>query len=336
MNDKTAELINNACKGRTHIKLTVGTLNTDGEQTIKTFGESGEIQNENYIYEIGSITKTFTASLLAKYIYENKMALDDRISKYLDGLDSERYYPTLKRLATHTAGYPTHLPFGAWDGIKLTMAVLFGGKSQGPFPFQMDLEKMKQLTQENKMDDKDYPWQYSNFGMALLGYAIGTVSGRGYWREMNEFLTSELGLNHSYTGTFADKNLRGFNKKNKDIGNWIWGEDMTAPAGDISSTAADLLEYARIHMYKEKPYLALCHQKHASSKRHDMGLGWIMGKKSNSILWHNGGTGAFRTLLSIDMEKKLAAVALANYPIFMDRIGLAALENLQNKSGIAN
>jgi len=334
MDEKTSRLINKACEGKTYIKLTVGTLDSDGTQTIKVFGANGEIQNENYIYEIGSITKTFTASLFSKYIYEKKMTLDDRISKYLDGLDSEKYYPTLERLATHTAGYPTYLPFTVWEGSKLMLGVLFGGKSQGILPFHMDLEKMKQIIRENMMEDKDYPWQYSNFGMALLGYAIGTVSGEGYWKAMNDFLTNDLGLNHSYTGTTFDKNLRGFSKKNKDIGNWIWGEDLTAPAGDISSTASDLLEYARIHMYEEKPYLALCHQKHVSSKRLDMGLGWIMNKMNNSVLWHNGGTGAFRTLLAIDIEKKLAAVALVNYPIFMDKIGLSVLENLQNKKGL--
>jgi len=335
MGDNTLWLINKACKGKTHIKLTIGTLDADGKQTIKVFGENGEVQNENYIYEIGSITKTFTASLLAKYIHEQKMSLDDRVSKYVDSLDSEKYFPILKRLATHTAGYPTYLPFSKWEYAQLIFRQLFEGKKQGDFPFQMDLERMKQLALETTRQDKeDYPWQYSNFGMALLGYAIGVASGMGYWNTMNDFLSKELGLKHSYTGTIADKNLHGFNRKNKDIGNWVWGNDFTAPAGDISSTAEDLLKYARINLYDEKPYLALCHQKYLAAKRCDMGLGWVMDKKNNNVLWHNGGTGAFRSYLAIDKENKLAAVALVNYPIFMDRVGSAVLENLQKKRSI--
>jgi len=335
MDGKTFGLIGRACKGRKHIKLTVGTLDANGTQTINVFGENGEIQNENYIYEIGSITKTFTCSLLAKYIYEQKMSLDDPISKYVDGLGTGKYYPTLKRLATHTSGYPTYFPFSKWEYAKLIYRQLFGGKNQGVFPFQMDLERMTQLALGRELQDKNYPWQYSNFGMALLGYAISVAAGQDYWSLMNDFLSDELGLKHSYTGTANDKNLRGYSKKNKDIGNWVWGKDLTAPAGDISSTAQDLLEYAHIHLYEEKPYLALGHQKHIVSKKLDMGLGWILKKENNNVLWHNGGTGAFRTHLAIDKERRLAVVTLVNCPIFMDSIGASILEYLQKRS-IAN
>jgi len=332
MDARPLELIRKVCKGKTHIKLTVGALDANSNQTIRVFGQSGELKNENYIYEIGSITKTFTASLLAKQIHEQKMSLDDPISKYVDGLDGDRYYPTLKRLATHTSGYARFLPLSMWEGIKLLPSMLLSGKKQGIFPFHMDLDKMKRLVRENKLQDKDYLWHYSNFAVALLGYAVSVASGRDYKSMMNDFLSNELSLSHSYTGTSASKNLHGFNRKNKDIGNWVWGKDLTAPAGDISSTAKDLLEYARINMYDEKPYLALCHQKHASAKGHDMGLGWIMSKSNNHILWHNGGTGAFRSFLAFDKEKKLATVALVNYPsshIDIEKIGSTMLENLQ-------
>jgi CubicO group peptidase (beta-lactamase class C family) len=264
---------------------------------------------------------------MAKHIYEQKMSLDDSISMYVDGLESEKYYPTLRRLATHTAGYPRHLPLGKWEFAKLVPGVLFtGSPNQGIFPFQMDLEKMKQILQETKLQDKDYPWQYSNFAMALLGYAIGVASGQGYWDTMNDFISNELRLERSYTGTRTDTNLHGFNRQNKNIGNWVWGKDLTAPAGDISSTAGDLLEYARINMFEEKPYLALCHQKYVDSKRFDMGLGWIIKKGKSHIIWHNGGTGAFRSFLGIDKQKKRACVVLANYFIDTDKIGLAILE----------
>ena len=327
---KTNMLIEKACKGKKHIKLTVG-ICVSGEKTIHVFDETGEIPNKDYIYEIGSITKTFTGALLAKHIYEGKMSLDDPVSKYINGLNNDTYYPTLKRLATHTAGYPNHLPMSRWDGFKYMLNLIFRGKNQGVFPFQMDLDKMKHLLQKNKLQDKDYPWQYSNFGIALLGYAIGVVSGRGYWDTMNDFMSNELGLKQSYTGTNPDKNLRGFNSKNKDIGNWIWGKDFTAPAGDISATAADLLEYARINLYEERPYLSLCHQRHTDSKKYDMGLGWVLMKNKNYTLFHSGGTGAFRTFLVIDKEKKCASVVLSNYPILkgIDEIGFAVLENLQ-------
>ena len=329
---KIQGLIKKACKNKKHIKLTIGAY-AQGEKMIRVFNETGETQNENDIYEIGSITKTFTCSLLAKYLYEEKMSLEDSISKYVSGLNADTYYPTLQRLATHTAGYARSLPLSQWESIKFIPGYIFSGAvNGGKYPFHLDFEKMKQLLQDIKLQDKDYPWQYSNFGMALLGYAIGVVSGQGYWDTMSDFLSNELGLKHSYTGTCPGKNLRGYNRNNKDIGNWIWDKDLAAPAGDISSTAEDLLEYARINMYEEQPYLALCHLKHMESKKLDMGLGWVMTKDKEPILWHNGGTGAFRSYLGIDKQKKCASVVLSNYFLpSTDKIGLAVLEQLQNQ-----
>jgi len=104
--DKVKEFI----KNKEHLKLTIAFISND-ETTIKTYNSLGEINSpQTYIYEIGSITKTFTTSLLAKYVAEGKMSLDDSIAKYIEGLPAEQYYPNLRRLATHTAGYSPFLP----------------------------------------------------------------------------------------------------------------------------------------------------------------------------------------------------------------------------------
>jgi len=324
-------LIEKDCKGKTHIKLTVGTL-VNGEKTIQTFGANGEIPNENYVYEIGSITKTFTASLLAKYIYEGKMSLDDPISKYVDGLD-DSYYPTLRRLATHTAGYG-YLPATAWAGIKmLLLPAILGSRNGGVLPdcLNIDENRMKSLLMENKKEDKDYPWAYSNFGIGLIGYAIGQVSGRGYFDTMDDFLTNELEMPNSYTGANPSKNLHGFSKNNKDIGNWDWKKTIISSAGDISATAEDMLTYAQKHMNEELPYLALTHQKYTIVRKglSNSGLAWIMTGDNNEIIAHNGGTGAFDSLLIIDKQKKLAYVVLSNYLINPHKLYATVLDEIK-------
>lgn len=137
--------IEKACKGKNHIKLTVASL-VNGEKTVQAFGANGEIPNENDTYEIGSITKTFTTSLLAKYVHEGKMALDDPISKYVEGLD-DAYYPTLRRLASHTAGYGA-LPARIGFGIKmLLLTALTGSRNGGVMPdcLKIDEVRMKKL-----------------------------------------------------------------------------------------------------------------------------------------------------------------------------------------------
>jgi CubicO group peptidase (beta-lactamase class C family) len=88
---ETQTLIKKFCKGKTHIKLAIGTL-ANAETNFSVFGANGaELPYENYTYEIGSMTKNFMGLLLAKYIHEGKMSLDDSISKYVDGLDSSKY-----------------------------------------------------------------------------------------------------------------------------------------------------------------------------------------------------------------------------------------------------
>jgi len=335
-NPRTAALIKRACKGKEHIKLTIGYF-INGEATVKVFNETGEIQNENYIYEIASITKTFTASLLAKNIYENKMPLDDTINNYFYGLDKDKYYPTLKRLATHTAGYSTALPF-TWCKYLSTP---FKG-----FPQLPDVSKIKVILQNYKHKDKSYPWKYANFGFILLGHAIGTISGKGYWDAMDDFLSCELGLQNTYTVTNPNKNLHGFNKRNKNCGNYVFYKSPGYPSGrgDISSSAEDLLLYAQLNMNEEKPYLSLCHQKHAEVssvlsavfirtkvyRKFDMGLGWQLFKSNNNILSHSGNTNSFSSYMVIDKDKKVACVVLSNYKVNTVKIGLSVLENLQN------
>ena len=113
------------------------------------FGTNGEeLPYENHGYEIGSMTKTFVGLMLAKYIHEGKMSLDDPISEYIDGLDASKYYPTLKRLVTHTSGYsgfPT-----SWDRAKTVLQYIFKGSANGgKLPFDMNLERMTEMLNES-------------------------------------------------------------------------------------------------------------------------------------------------------------------------------------------
>ncbi|MDR0301375.1 MAG: beta-lactamase family protein [Treponema sp.] len=332
LNQDTVNLIKKAVKGKKYIKLNIGIM-AGGQTIIKTFGENGEIDYENNVYEIGSITKTFTASLMAKYISQDQMRLNDPINKYIPGLDPDKYYPSLQRIATHTAGYSAIYPLSNWEFAGLGKDLLFGkGKTQQENPFNMDFNKMLELIQKSKLKDRDYKWKYSNFGISLLGYAIGSVSGCGYWDTMTDFLANDLELKNTYLGTVSNKNLKGFNSKNEDCGNWQWDKDGTSVScGGLSSTAEDLLAYARANMYEEKNYLALCHKKYASaSKKNDMGLAWGLDKKNNNIMDHQGGTGCFSSTLVIDKEKKTAVVLLSNYRLagLEVKIGTSILDDI--------
>jgi len=332
LNSSTIKLIQKTTKGKKFIKLNIGFM-IDNQVIIKTFGETDEIDYENNVYEIGSLTKTFTASILAKYVYENKMRLNDSIEKYISGLNPNCYYPSLQRLATHTAGYSFAYPLTVWEYLKIFMGLVLGtGKFCRENPLIMDYNKMLEIIKKNYLKNRDYKWQYSNFGISLLGYAISSISESGYWNTMEDFLTNELSLQNTYLGKNSEKNLKGFNSKNEDCGNWKWDKtNLIAPAGAISSTAEDLLAYAKANMYDEKPYLSLCHQKYTNkSKNTDMGLVWeLLNIKNNHVIWDDGGTGCFASFLGFNKEKRTAAVVLSNYiSMGINKIGFSILENM--------
>lgn len=334
INDETLHLIKKASRGKAHLKLTIGYI-LDNHSVIKVFNESGEHNTSiKYHYEIGSITKTFTTSLLSKYVFENKVSLSDSIQMYIEKLQGENDYPSLLRLATHSSGYGASLPLNNWQYLNLFLDLIKGsGDINKNNPLSMDYNKMKQLIEQTKLKVKDYPWKYSNFGIGLIGYVLGVISGKGYWNTMNDYLQHELGLNNTYLGT-SNNNLQGYDRKNNKCGNWQWNEDnLISPAGALSSTADDLLQYAKIIMDESRPYLPLSYQKHSNgTKKYDMGLGWWLLKKNNHVMLHGGGTGCFSTFLVIDKEKKVAAVVLANYRLSKnvdEKIGMSILESLQ-------
>jgi len=330
---KTLELIAKACKNKKHIALTVGAI-VDGEKMISVFGENGrEIENNNEVYEIGSVSKTFNALLMAKLIYENKVTLDDQIGKYVKDLNTFPNYPTIQRLLTHTSGYSGMMPLNRREVIKMFYDMALG-RNQDKIPFPQKPEGIEAIIQRTETQDKNYKWKYSNFGFAVIGHTIGIVSGKEYYDAMNEFVMGELGFTNTYLGTDS-RNLHGFNAKNEDCGNWKWDDNhYMMPAGALSSTAEDMLSYAKINMCMEKPYLSLCHKKYATiSKEYDMGLGWWLHKNNNSTIQHEGGTGAFSTIIVIDIERKLAVVVMANYRLAMPSekpIALSVLDSLQN------
>jgi CubicO group peptidase (beta-lactamase class C family) len=222
------------------------------------------------------------------------------------------------------------LPLTRREMIKMFVDMVFG-RNQDKIPFPNKTDGIEAIVRKIELQDKEHKPQYSNFGFAVIGHILGIVSGIGYHDAMKEFVLNELNLPDTYSGT-DNRNLHGYSAKNKDCGNWNLDGHYMLPCGGLSSTADDLLTYAKINMHEDKPYLSLCHMKHADfTKDFDMGLGWWLQKNDNSIIQHEGGTGAFSSILVFDKKAKSAVVVLANYRLAMPSekpIALAVLENL--------
>ncbi|MCL2195026.1 MAG: beta-lactamase family protein [Oscillospiraceae bacterium] len=321
LNETTQALINGAFKKKPNLKMTIGVLQ-GGNTTLKLLEASGEVPYTSYSYEIGSVGKTLTTSLLAKYVESGAMNLDDSVAKYIPKLGDGKYYPTLRRLATHTAGYSSALPMNAKEFRSVAWKQITGKPVSALDLLGMDFDKLITTAHAQVLEDKNYSWQYSNFGMALLGCAVGRAAGMSYADAMTQFLAEALKLPNTIVGEAGAKNLlSGHDSAHRDVGTWNANRDnYTSPAGNFTSTAEDMLEFARRNIEEEPSCLRLCHELHdLKSKHSNMGLGWWIDAKQPSIYYHGGNTDGFASILAFDKQAKTAVVILTNVRNYRQR-----------------
>ena len=155
-NAATQKEIDKLYKGRHHVDLTIGIL-LNGETEFLRLGPDGkEVGGPQLVYPVGSICKTFTTSLLAKYLAERKLDLHTPIDRYIPGLP-ERYYPNLEKLATHTSGYTTQ-PYSLLTTIPFFLKMNREGGlfHTNPFRGYPDEAGMLKIIRDTVLEDKPY------------------------------------------------------------------------------------------------------------------------------------------------------------------------------------
>ena len=322
--DTAKQEIDKLYKGRMHVELTIGVLE-DGHKEVKHWNPVREETAAVIIYPVGSICKPFTASLLAKYVNEGVLELSAPIDRYIPDLPN-RYYPSLRKLATHTSGFGTQ-PYTLWTTIPFFLKMNREGGlfHTNPFHGKLDDEGMLRIVRDTILKDKSYPFAYSNIGMSILGYIVGQVDGEGFWDALTRYIQEDLGLKQTFLGNV---DLVGYDKKDQPCRCWQWDKkDAIAPAGALNSTVSDLLDFADKNLDGSLPYLSICHEVHGPcEKKVQSGLAWRL-EKDYPISWHTGSAGAFSAWLGLDREKKKAVAVAVNYGLVnVEEIGFAVLK----------
>jgi CubicO group peptidase (beta-lactamase class C family) len=321
------EMIEYTTNGMKDAVITVGIIN-NGETSYKVYGENGTVlAPKEYTYEIGSITKTFTTSLLCKAISENKIRLDDPINEFLE-LPKKEYYPTIKQLVTHTSGYKKY-----YFERPMISNYLNGRNDYFGITEEMLVSRIGKVD----LEEKDYKFSYSNFGISVIGAVLEKIYNEDYAVLMNTYIKNDLGLANTK-----------ISQGSGDLGNyWEWSEsDAYLPAGALLSDVSDMLSYAQMQLQENPEYLSLAHEPlaviHATSKVNkkmginldEMAVGWVIDNE-HGIIWHNGATGGFNSYIGFDQEKQIAVVVLSNLPpkhrIPATVIGIEILTSLQRK-----
>jgi serine-type D-Ala-D-Ala carboxypeptidase/endopeptidase len=281
------------------------------------------------LFEIGSITKTFTSLALAALVTSGAVSLDMPLRELLPPGTAvpsrDRTEITLEHLARHTSGLPR-------SPVPLLTELKAVRRGQDPY----DMDEQAVLQSLCGISLKHTPGRghggYSNLGGGLLGIALRRAVGAGDYEELiRPTVLEPLQLLDTVVHPTADQAERlaqGHGLRRRPVDGWYL-EGM-AGAGALRSTAADVLRYLRAQLEPDRTPLAeairLTRQLLEPERRMTIGLGWIRARvRGGDVWWHNGGTGGFRSFAGFSPEPGLATVVLVNDIRSPDRVGLAAL-----------
>ena len=314
----------------TTVGLSIGILK-DGKITTYNYGETARgnkwLPTSNTIFEIGSITKTFTATLLAYYVNEGKVKLNDPVTKYLP--DSVAANPalktvTLQSLSNHTSGLarmPGNLDFAGADALN-------------PYKNYNKQQLFSYLKSCKLNSAPGERYDYSNLGVGLLGTILSQISGKAFDQMVAELICKPLMLQSTVQHLSEAKrvNLTAVYNTSGSV-TPAWDFDVLAPCGALHSSVNDLLIYARANMNSGADKLgkafALTHQI-TFSKDLKLGLAWhIIVVDGVEYYFHNGGTYGSSSFLAFNTQKNLAVVILSNSAESTDAIGTDILKRLQ-------
>jgi CubicO group peptidase (beta-lactamase class C family) len=317
------------CTEKDNIKLTVVVLQ-NGEIEKHLFGCDGiELPYKSYHYEIGSITKTYTAAIVAKAVMKGELSLEDRIDTYLPELDRTKIHPTIKNLVTHTSGYPSDSPEFDEAFAKAETENMY---NQYTYDYIINIIKQVEL------EDKVYDAKYSNLGTGVLAMVLEKALGKSIHVLIQELL-DEWKMNETFLGTnhCERMDIEGFNEENEPLGNLLWNKEcMIGPAGYLYATAEDLMSYAKMQMDDSNEHLQLCHKTLAPYQRDegvplDIGICWMIIPDFN-IIFHNGGTKGFHTILCMNKSRNTAVIMLCNYMLEgVSNVAINYLVNITSK-----
>ncbi|KQC02179.1 serine hydrolase [Pedobacter sp. Hv1] len=288
--------------------LSIGIIK-DGKELTYHYGQPNKrkkaLPNNKTGYQLASVSKTFTATLLAQAVLDNKVKLDDDIRQYLPGsypnLEFNGKPITLMNLANHTALLPAIPP-------NLSAQQDFDPLSPS---LHYTEELMYQALHKLKLQQEPgTSFNYSNMGMSLVGLILQRVYQKDYDHLLSQYLTGPLKMkNTSVVLNKKQKQRMAIPYSNNGNIVSLWGNDIDQPAGGISSTMSDMLKFLHAQINEINPAIKLSHKPSSNN----MGLGWgtrtINGKRD---IQHNGGGIAFRSNITLYPELNSGLVILMN------------------------
>lgn len=257
------------------------------------------------VFEIGSVTKQFTAGGILLLAQDGKLSVDDKITMYLKGVPDAWTNITIRHLLTHTSGIKNYTGI---DGFELRLHL-----TQDEF-----IKTMSKQPMDFKPGEK---WKYCNTGFNLLGFIIENVSGRNYWDYMNDRIFGPLGMNattNRLPGLVIPHRASGYEQTNHVHINRDYDLTDIFSAGAIVSTVGDMAKWNAAldgnqlftATTKEQMWTPV---KLNDGKTHAYGFGWFLDAvEGHKNIGHSGSTSGFSASIQRFPDDKLAVIVLTN------------------------
>ncbi|WPP49767.1 serine hydrolase [Catalinimonas niigatensis] len=307
--------------------IAIALIDSSGVQYFN-FGktaEGGKPVDENTIYEIGSISKVFTGILLAQQVLDGDIKLDDDISTLLPDSIS---VPTMGgtaitfgHLSDHTSGLP-RMPDNFAPANPNNPYADYSVEQM--YTFVSTYEPVRAVGAE---------YEYSNFAQGLLGHMLAEHQNTTYEDLMVQTIAEPLEMNDTrinFTKSMRDHLALGHAGK-EVVENW--DIPTLAGAGGIRSSSSDMAKFISANLgYVNTPLdkaMEMSHEpRHSKANGMSVGMGWhIKPGTQGDVIWHNGGTGGYRTFVGFVKDAGKGVVLLTNAATDSDDIGFHLLDS---------
>jgi CubicO group peptidase (beta-lactamase class C family) len=314
-------------RNKGNVGLSIGIF-YGGKDYYYNYGETklgnAKLPTNHTLYDIGSITKTFTSTLLALAVNEGKVKLTSPITAFLP--DSVASNPALKgitlmQLANHTSGLPR---------LSTNMDRTVTDISQ-PYENYDTKHLFSFLKSFKSIRPPGTKYDYSNLAVGLLGVILEKIYKAPYQELVAKYIAKPAELNQllfAIKGSDTTLLAQGYNESILPIAPWKF-QAMQA-AGAIKSSTTDLLSYGKLQLGNNATPLSkainLTHQLTFKDEQNSIGLGWHFYNGDTKIIQHSGGTGGYRSLVCVDLALNIVVVVLTNNTSSGDAVGFEVIK----------
>ncbi len=312
-----------------------------GKRVVLSYGEG----RADALYEIGSITKTFTGLILAQMVEQRQVQLDTPVRELLPpgtvAKPASGRELTLVDLSSQHSGLP-RLPGNFHPADPQNPYADYDAKLLYAF-----------MRQQGVGIAADASFVYSNLGVGLLGQALANRAGKPYPQLLRDEILAPLGMNNTavaLTPGLQARLAQGYDAEHHPVHSWEL--QALAGAGGIRSTAGDMLTYlaAQLHpdrlpaeaasVFEGKTLPSAIQASHVLHGEAGPGmhiaLNWFH-YDNRAGFWHNGETGGFTSFARFSPDGDYALVVLCNTASngFADALGIHIAQRLEGKPALS-